>query len=125
MNLGQLLGEQKLRIWQLEDEIEQLGRSLPPAPLRVPVVPSFVMPAEQTRLHVAPAPVNNKGHDRGIGERIHACIPDHPPGKLLCEITAELGDIPGRTVSSFLCQFKDIKHTGAWRRYRYFRKAAA
>jgi hypothetical protein len=125
MNLGQLLGEQKLRIMQLEDEIEQRGCPLPPAVLQVPVVPSFVMPAEPTRSHTAPTPVNNKGYDRGIGQRIYACIPDHPPGKLLSEIVEELCDVPGRNVSSFLCQFKDIKHTGAWRRYRYFRKAAA
>jgi hypothetical protein len=125
MNLGQLLGEQKLRIMQLEDEIEQRGRAVPAVLIQMPAIPGFVMPAEQTRLHVAPAPVNNKGHDRGIGQRIYACIPDHPPGKLLSEIVEELRDVPGRNVSSFLCQFKDIEHTGSWRRYRYFRKAAA
>ena len=125
MNLGGLLGEQKLRIWQLEDEIEQRGRAVPAALLQGPVVPSFVMPAEPMRSHTAPTPVNNKGHDRGIGQRIYACIPDHPPGKLLSEIVEELCDVPGRNVSSFLCQFKDIEHTGSWRRYRYFRKAAA
>src|SRR3989304_944575 len=111
MNLGGLLGEQKLRIMQLEDEIEQRGRQVPAVLLQIPPVPNFVMPAEPTRSHTAPTPVNNKGHDRGIGQRIYACIPNHPPGKLLSEITEELGDIPGRTVSSFLCQFKDIKHT--------------
>jgi hypothetical protein len=125
MNLGGLLGEQKLRIMQLEDEIEQRGRAVPAVRMQAPAIPSFVMPSEQTRLHVAPAPVNNKGHDRGIGQRIYACIPDHPPGKLLSEIVEELRDVPGRNVSSFLCQFKDIEHTGSWRRYRYFRKAAA
>lgn len=124
MNLGQLIGEQKLRIWQLEDELESRN-------IRIVATNTSAPPASPESPHAVrlvetgPAVTHRRGMNRGIGARVRAALPLKPPGLTVSEIAARLGDIRSQTVSAFLCQFDDVAHTGEWRHYRYYRKAAA
>lgn len=127
MNLGQLLGQQKLRIWQLEDELAghpytSWEPSTMPATSSAPIDPEAA-PSPLLRLVEAPPPAR-RGINRGVGARVHAALPAEPPGLNISELAARLVDVPHHTISSFLCQFDDIAHTGEWRHYRYYRKAA-
>lgn len=142
MNLGQLLGEQKLRILQLEDEIN--ARWLKPAGSDVFVpaaksVETLDIPAFLRRFKDEPAPIepaapmvhkvlapsSRGGADRGVGKRVYEALADHPPGDTVGEIAAILGDLSSKEVSAWVCQLEGVLRTGQPRHYRYYRKAAA
>lgn len=132
MNLGQLFGEQQLRIWQLEDEIEESNRSrlLParaPGPYRVIQSTSSELPADDpVRRHEVAVPPARGGSNRGIGRRIHEALSDYPPGETIAEIAAIAGEgITASSVSAWMHHFDDIVRTGEPRHYRYYRRRAA
>ena len=133
MNLGQHLGELNLRIMQLEDELEARGRPrhvpVPEAraPQPVPVlVASTAASTDAPRVvHEKVLPPPRGGNNRGVGRRIHAVLPDQPPGETVSEIAAILGDVKPKNVAAWVYHFDDIARTGARGSYRYYRKAAA
>lgn len=130
INLGQAFGIQQLRIWELEDELEALGREAGrkvrnagpaerrPATREVPVVCARLVTPQI-------APPTGRGIRRGVGRRVFDALPDHPPGDTISEIMAYLGDVNPSTVSAFLCLLEGVLRTGEPRRFRYYRKAAA
>ena len=132
-NLGQMLGEKNLRIMQLEDEIDARGRprSRPAPDARVPqavpvLVASVAASTDAPRIvHEKVLPPPRGGNNRGVGRRIHAALPDQPPGETVSEIAAILVDVKPKNVAAWMYHFDDIARTGARGAYRYYRKAAA
>ena len=140
MNLGLSMGEMRLRIYQLEDELAALRAGTPKLtrvdrhgllpPVHEIPRPTNARPAPEprdepaTRNHEAPTPPSRGGNNRGVGKHIHDLIPDFPPGETVAEIAAIAG-VKSKDVSAWVHHFDDIERTGKRMSYRYYRKAAA
>jgi len=107
MNVGQMMGELKLRVWQLEDEIEE----------RAAVV---LKRAPPPKFDASPGPLERRPMRKGIGKRIRAEIPAEPPGDRIYEIAARLNGIERDTISSFISVWPDVRRTGEPGAYRYY-----
>jgi hypothetical protein len=130
MNLGQSFGEMRLRILQLEDELEARGCVIPPPiiearPLQPAVVPAAGSEEPPPVLHMVMAPPGRGGNNRGIGKRVYEAIPDEYPGETVGEIAAILGDTTSQRVAAWVTHFHDVVRTGERGTYRYYRRKAA
>ena len=71
------------------------------------------------------APPGRGGNNRGIGKRVHEAIPEDPPGEMVGQISALLGDMNSQQVAAWITHFDDIVRTGERGTYRYYRRKAA
>ena len=121
MNLGQMLGEQKLAMWRLEDEL--LARQFPvrdesPNPkLQIPIAPARRSKEEQQRR----LRMRDNGRCRtGMTDKLREILKALPHGQdLSCrELAAR---IPGATVEKvapLVCSIRGLRRS-ALRPYRY------
>jgi len=113
MNLGGILGEQKLRIMQLEDEIAGTRRVVVSvASTRIDIPPP--------KVDASPGPLERRPMRKGIGKRIRAELPAAPPGARVYEIAARLRGVERDTVASFISMWPDVRRTGEPGAYRYY-----
>ena len=132
MNLGGILGEQKLRIMQMEDDLRSRGLSPSAAIAEARSLEGSISAeihryfavggsnTESPKVHAAPAPPARGGVDRGLKGRVRAALPDYPPGETISEIAAFLGDVPAKIVSCYMCICKDVVKTGERGKFRYW-----
>ena len=125
MNLGGILGEQKLRIMQMEDDLRSRGLSPSAAIAEARSLEGSIFAVggsntESPKVHAAPAPPARGGVDRGLKGRVRAALPDYPPGETISEIAALLGDVPAKIVSCYMSICKDVVKTGERGKFRYW-----
>ena len=107
MNLGQLLGEQKLAMWRLEDELGERAAA-------------FLIEKPKLTLEAHSLPLERRPMRKGIGNQIRAAMPWDPPGDRIHEIAARLRGVERNTVSSFIGSWPDVRRTGEPGAYRYY-----